>query len=522
MKAVQAAGIVTSYFGMISENRPVRFPVHIGAIPPGNAILIAEDPSSLPAVLNLSGVTSPTVAMRDNPNDLFSKLLIITGGSADDLIKAAQAVALHSEMLDGPQAAIEGVTLPGKQAPDGAPRWARTDQTIALWDYASAEQMQGDGTAPLNVYFRIPPDIYYATEGPNTKLHVVYRYNSVPIGPISSMQVRVNDAFMGSIPLIPGQETSRRMQTDIAVPVVNLRPFSNSLSFDFTFQLLKKQGCEDTTPINMQGAILRDSFLDLRDYPHWAPMPNLELFSNAGFPFTRVADLSETTVVLPPTPTEQEIETFVTLMGHFSRQTGFPALRVTVAGPDALHEGANSDFLIIGSGNDQPGFDKLGTHLPVSLGSGQVQVRDTQGFFVNLLHHAWWKLENDDHTESGYNDHRRHSRRHHRRHRISVRHRQQSQHCCHSSQGRHHLPALHGYLHAGAAVRRHLWFRRGFPRIAISIFPRRRRGLSCGCAAVVDTIDVVVHAGAMAGGSDRNYSRFPARYLDPAMVARQG
>jgi cellulose synthase (UDP-forming) len=339
--------------------------------------------------------------MRDNPSDPLSKLLIITGGSADDLIKAAQAVALHSELLDGPQTAVQGVSLPGKQKPDGAPRWARTDQTIALWDYASAEQMQGDGTAPLNVYFRIPPDIYYATEGPNTKLHVVYRYNSVPIGPISSMQVRVNDAFMGSIPLIPGQETSRRMQTDVPVPIVNLRPFSNSLSFDFTFQLHKKQGCEDTTPINMQGAILRDSFLDLRDYPHWAPMPNLELFSNAGFPFTRVADLSETTVVLPPTPTEQEIETFVTLMGHFSRQTGFPALRVTVAGPDALHEGADTDFLIIGSGNDQPGFDKLGTHLPVSLGSGQVQVRDTQGFFVNLLHHAWWKLENNDHTESG-------------------------------------------------------------------------------------------------------------------------
>jgi len=401
LKAVQAAGIVTSYFGMISENRPVRFPVHIGPIPAGNAILIAENPSSLPAGLNLSGVTSPTVAMRDNPSDPLSKLLIITGGSADDLIKAAQAVALHSELLDGPQTAVQGVSLPGKQKPDGAPRWARTDQTIALWDYASAEQMQGDGTAPLNVYFRIPPDIYYATEGPNTKLHVVYRYNSVPIGPISSMQVRVNDAFMGSIPLIPGQETSRRMQTDVPVPIVNLRPFSNSLSFDFTFQLHKKQGCEDTTPINMQGAILRDSFLDLRDYPHWAPMPNLELFSNAGFPFTRVADLSETTVVLPPTPTEQEIETFVTLMGHFSRQTGFPALRVTVAGPDALHEGADTDFLIIGSGNDQPGFDKLGTHLPVSLGSGQVQVRDTQGFFVNLLHHAWWKLENNDHTESG-------------------------------------------------------------------------------------------------------------------------
>jgi cellulose synthase (UDP-forming) len=49
LKAIQAAGVVTSYFGMISENRPVRFPVHIGPIPPGNAIVISDSPGNLPA-----------------------------------------------------------------------------------------------------------------------------------------------------------------------------------------------------------------------------------------------------------------------------------------------------------------------------------------------------------------------------------------------------------------------------------------------------------------------------------------
>jgi len=400
-KAIQAAGIVTSYFGLVSEGRPLRFPVHIGGIPAGNAIVVAENTASLPPGLNLGAVSGPTVAMRTNPSDPYGKILIVTGPSPDDLMTAAQAVALHSEMLNGPEDLIENLKLPNKQAPDSAPRWARTDQTIPLWDYATAEQMQGDGTAPLNVYFRIPPDLYYATAGPNTTLHLAYRYNSIPIGPISSMQVRLNDAFLGSIPLIPGQETSRKMQVDVPVPLISLRPFSNSLSFDFTFQLIMREKCQDTTPINMQGSILRDSYLDLRGYPHWAPMPNLEIFANAGFPFTRVADLSETTAVLPPAPTEQEIETFVTLMGHFSRQTGIPALRVTVAGPEALHDGANTDFLIFGSGDDQPAFDKLGARLPVSLGSGQIQVRDTQGFFVRLLHHAWWKLASGEHSESG-------------------------------------------------------------------------------------------------------------------------
>ncbi len=399
MTAIQAAGVISSYFGMISDNWPVRFPVHIGAIPAGNAIVIAEDPASLPPGLELGAVSAPTAAMRANPNDPYSKILVVTGADANQTLMAARAVALHSDMLSGAQATIDSLTLPDVQQADAAPRWARTNQTISLWNYAPAEQLQGDGTAPLNAYFRIPPDIFYANR-PNATLHLVYRYDSIPIGPISSVQVRINNAFLGSVPLIPGDQPTRTTTANVPLPVVNLRPFSNTLSFDFTFQLLKKGGCQYTTPINMQGAILRDSYIDLRGYPHYAPLPNLETFANAGFPFTRFADLSRTTVVLPPTPTGQEIETFATLMGHFSRQTGFPALRVTVAGPDALQTGDSNNFLIIGTGDDQPGFEKLQDDLPVSLNSARLQVHDTQGFFAPL-HHAWWKLKSNQQPESG-------------------------------------------------------------------------------------------------------------------------
>ena len=398
-KAIQAAGVVTSYFGMVSESRPVRFPVHVGTLPAGNAIVIAEGASNLPSGMDMTSVSAPTVAMRTNPNDPFGKVLIVAGGDADQLVRAAQAVAMHTDLLQGPQASIDALTLPNKQPADGAPRWARTDRTVILSDYATADQLQGDGSAPLNVYFRIAPDLFYS-DRQNAVLRLSYRYNSIPIGPISSMQLRVNNAFLGSVPLVPGQEASRRMQMDLPVPVVNLRPFSNSLSFDFTFQLLKKSNCQDTTPINMQASILRDTYLDLRGYSHYAPMPNLEIFANAGFPFTRFADLAGTTVVLPPTPTEQEIEMFVTLMGHFGRQTGFPALRVTVAGPEAMQSGAKTDFLVIGTGDDQPGFDKIADNLPVTLHSGKIQVHDTQGFFAPI-HRAWWKVESDEHAESG-------------------------------------------------------------------------------------------------------------------------
>jgi cellulose synthase (UDP-forming) len=399
LKAIQAAGVVTSYFGMISKGAAVRFPVQIGAIPQGNVIVIAENPANLPAGLVTPNITAPTLAVRTNPNDPFGKILIVAGADADQTLIAAQALAMHSDMLAGGQTTIDGLRLPDRRQPDDAPRWARIDQRIALWDYATAEQLEGDGTTPLNVYLRIPPDIFYS-DRPNSLLRLVYRYNSIPIGPISNMQVRINNAFLDSVPLIPGQDASRKTEQDVAVPVVNLRPFSNSLSFDFTFQAPNGGEC-NTTPINMQGAILSDSYLDMRGYPHYAPMPNLEIFANAGFPFTRLADLAETTVVLPPTPTQQEIEMFLTLMGHFGRQTGFPALRVTVAGPDALRAGATTDFLVLGTGDDQPAFAVLADSLPVSVRSGQIQIHDTQGLFAPILHHAWWKMSANEHTESG-------------------------------------------------------------------------------------------------------------------------
>jgi cellulose synthase (UDP-forming) len=397
--AIQAAGVIASYFGMISPDRAVRFPVHVADIPQGNAVLIADDPSKLPASLKLDSVTAPTVAVRANPGDPLGKLLIITGADASQTLAAAQAVAMQSDLLVGAQSTVSSVKMPTRQ-PDDAPRWARTDQRIRLWDYSGAEQLQGDGSAPLNASFRIPPDIYYS-DRPNALLKLSYRYNSIPIGPNSSMQVRMNDAFVDSVPLIPGLDTLKTSQEDIPVPLSDLRPFSNSLSFDFAFQLQRAGGCKDTTPINLQGAILRDSYMDLTGYPHYAPMPNLEIFANAGFPFTRMADLSETLVVLPPEPSAQEVEMFLTLMGHFSRQTGFPALKVTVEGPDALRNGAASDFLVLGTGDDQPGFSTLANSLPVSVSGGRIQVRDAEGFFIPLLHHAWWKLKSDERTESG-------------------------------------------------------------------------------------------------------------------------
>jgi len=397
-KAIQAAGIVASYFGMVAEERPVRFPVKIGAIPAGNAIVISDDVANLPAELNLPSVSGPTVAMRSNPNDAYGKVVIVAGGDADQAIQAAQALAMHSNALVGPEVTISNSALPARRQADDAPRWARTDQRIALGDYAAAEPLEGNGAEPLRARFRIPPDLLYSP-GANAPLHIAYRYDAALVGPMSSMQVRFNDVFLGATALATGPQPSAQKEMDLMLPVKEMRPFANALSFDFALQPAAKEACGDATPANPKGAILPESFLDLRGGSHDAPMPNLEIFSNAGFPFTRFADLSETTVVLPTMASAQEIEAFIMLMGDFGRQTGYPALRVTVAGPEAMRSGAQTDFLVIGTGDDQPGFDKLA--LPVTVRGGRVQVQYAENFSASLRRVLWDVGGGNDGIESG-------------------------------------------------------------------------------------------------------------------------
>ncbi|HVT97475.1 MAG TPA: UDP-forming cellulose synthase catalytic subunit [Acidobacteriaceae bacterium] len=400
-KGLEAAGIVTSWFGMLGDYRSVHFPVSTGNLPTGNVVLIAESANALPPGLNLDPPLSPTVAIRTNPVDPYGKVLIVTGNNADQTLVAAQALATGWPGLEGATASVNQLNLPVKSSPDDAPRWrvANDQGRVPLWT-GPAQALQGDGNEPLIAYYKVPPDIFFRDAQQNVKLHLDYRYNAVPIGPISSLQVESNDAYLGSIPLFSGKEVSRQSAVNIAIPVVNLRPFSNSMRFRFTFQALKGGSCNTTIPGSQMGAILRSSYIDIKGLPHWASMPNLELFSNAGFPFTRYADLSQTTVVLPEEPSAKEIETYLTMMGHFGAETGYPTLRVTVAGPDALQSGADQDFVVIATGLNNGTVGRLAAGMPVTFGDNSIKVQDTRGFFA-AIHNMWWRIPETDQLSTG-------------------------------------------------------------------------------------------------------------------------
>ncbi len=386
-EALTAAGVIASWFGATAKSRPLYFPVTVATLPKGNIVLFSENDSSLPPGLNLQTHGS-SISVRTNPADPYGKVLIIAGDSPEHLLAAARALAIGSAVLQGATSQIGNLQLPAPRAADDAPLWIKTDRIVPFSDYPGLTQLQSDGSGPLPVYLRVPPDLYYGDKE-NLKLHMDYWYNAISLANASTLRVNANSSVVNDLPLPHADAPKKELSYDIPVPVVSMRPFANTLLFNFYFQIAKMGNCQDSAPINLQGAVLKSSYLDVRGLHHWAAMPNLELFSNAGFPFTRFADFAQTKVILPPSPAPEAIALYLSLMAYFGEQTGYPALRVQAGDPSLL--GQDADYLILGTPREQPAFDRLKEDLPVAVGGQSVSVRDSGGFFA-MVQHAWWQI----------------------------------------------------------------------------------------------------------------------------------
>ena len=290
--------------------------------------------------------------------------------------------------------------MPAARQPDDAPRWLSTEKITRIGDITQPSNFDTDGSAPIAVSMRLPPDLYPSRAQQNLGFHLNYRYNGIPISNESTLQVLLNGSFISSTPLPHSDNASSELKTVVPVPVSSLRPFSNSLLMRFAFLLANKGECQDAAPNNLKGAILINSYLDIRGIPHWTALPNLEIFANAGYPFTRLADLADTAVVLPDTPAAEEIELYLTLMGHFGAQTGYPVLNVTVTNADGMKSDRGKDYLVLGTVDDQSAIGTLNPSLPVGVDGSGLHIQDTQGFFAQLQH-AWWKVRSSDRVQSG-------------------------------------------------------------------------------------------------------------------------
>jgi hypothetical protein len=358
MGELQASGAVASWLGGLAGFRGVHLPAVFGSVPGGNAIVFATDKETI-AGLTLPRAAGPSVAMMANPNDPNGKLLLVLGRDIDDLRTAATGLALgHGAFKASGAVSAVAATEPSPRRPYDAPGWIPDTRPVKFSELTTDDKLRSRGIRPeqITVDFRSAPD-YFNWIDSAIPMKLRYQVSPEPIVDLtrSRVDITLNNTPFASVPLAvtgtlinPGR--ARRADT------VDIAPFlltgRNRLGFYFDMQ--PSSQCDATRAPTLVEQIDPDSTIDLSQSPHYAPMPNLSFFANAGFPFTRDADLSRTAVVMPDRITPDDTEAFLETMALFGEATDYPTLKAAVVQPADVNAMANRDLLLIGSMQEQP------------------------------------------------------------------------------------------------------------------------------------------------------------------------
>jgi len=387
---LEAASVVASWFGSIATYRSASFPVYINQLPPqGHAVVISSNGVLPEGVAIPGGGSGGKISVVDNPRARGGKLLTVTGSDGGSLNAAARALTLGSQALVGESVSVREFTEPEERKAYDAPRWLPTDRPVQVGEIVEPYALEASGQYPeaIRIPFRLPPDLF-TWRGDGMKLHLKYRYTPT-IGTKSTLNVNSNGEFVSAVPLqATGEDQAAAdrinlpfaAQTDsvnsstVYVPEYKFGA-ENTLMLQYYFERKKEGPCRDVVLDNLRGSIDQDSTIDVSAYPHYTHLPNLALFANGGFPFSKYSDLAQTAIVVPDSVGAKDVEALLTVMGRIGNATGMPAYRFKFGRASDIAQFSDFDILVIGSGTNQPLLEQWADYMPITVSGGVTRLR---------------------------------------------------------------------------------------------------------------------------------------------------
>ncbi|MCF3637852.1 UDP-forming cellulose synthase catalytic subunit, partial [Komagataeibacter intermedius] len=401
--ALRAAGLVASWFGRIADFRKLSFPVSTAIPASGNAVEVGVN---LPVDAGGGRPAGPMLAEIANPNDRWGTVLVVTGRTPQEVEVAARALVFSPDTLGGVASKVVSDVSLGARHPYDAPAFVPTDRPVRFGELVGAADLQGGGFAPagMTLPFHLPPDLYTWRGRP----FLMNMWIRAPGGPVvdletSRVDVSLNNNYLQSYTLSPPglwRKWSERLVNQHAGAVGHvtaLPPWllfgQNQLQFNFDARPIDRGACR-RTPGDIHMSVDSDSTLDFRRGYHFAEMPNLSYFAEAAFPFSRMADLSETTVVLPDHPDTGTTGAFLDLMGFFGASTWYPSAGVTIMGAGEVEQAPpKGDIVVLGTAAQLGAASGLLARSPYVIHDGRITVGQRMG-----LQGIWYLFQDRDHA----------------------------------------------------------------------------------------------------------------------------
>ena len=339
-----AAAIVAGYTGSLSQWGKAQFPVYFGEVPAkGHFVVFATNDRRPEFLAELPAFEGPRIELRDVPGGQHEKMLVIGGRNDEDLVVAAKVLTSGTQMIGDTHRVRDFKDIPVQEAYQ-APNWIDPEQAItlsSLMRYPTQLTSRGAVLPAIHLNLNMAPDLY-AIDGAKAELNLLYRYSKPAEGQVAQMRVLMNTALAGSENMESGKDRAGSEFTMHAAPgplfaAVGPRD-GMSLTNDLSIEAFYGPQALEGTPENCRTVALPSqtfqvepsSTLAFSGFYHYAQLPEIALYTKGGFPFSKYADLSQTTAVISDTGNAQYMTTLLNAVSRIASATGSVPLHVTV------------------------------------------------------------------------------------------------------------------------------------------------------------------------------------------------
>lgn len=390
---VVAAAIVSSYLGKLTRYNNLGFQVLQDALPEQNGIIFAR-PGEKIGQLTLPQADGPTLQIIDNPLNPVYKLLLVMGSNSAEMRQAAYRLVSQPLPEKTALLAVKPVTIPVRQ-PYDAPRWIDTTKPVSFSQLvANVDELSVSGVFhdAVRVAFRAAPDLFM-WDGRNVPLQIDYRFptdNWIDENK-SQLSATINGTFLRNLPINKGGLLElfwhqfggdiRQESYDLPLPPYLIYG-DNMLEFYFSIVPKDNTSCNPANSDTVKSHIGPDSYIDLSNTYHFTELPNLSYYVGASYPFSILADFSQTVLLLAEKPTITEVQTLLNLVARAGAATGMAIENVDIrfglpanAAESPQFKGRN--VLVVASLAQRELYQRLLPQTPFALGNnGALTVKE--------------------------------------------------------------------------------------------------------------------------------------------------
>ena len=419
--SLESAGILASYFGSISTNNNIDYPVYFNNIPKkGNAIVFLDSLETLNSFNNSSDSSNSDsqLLIVSNPSDQNGKLLLVYGKNPEDQKTTILNLISKSSKLSGNLAVFTSKPLMEKRRPYDSPAWLQSEGPVKFSQvYPNLNSLNASsyGTSTFPVDINLPPDLFALTNKNNgIKIDIKYSYDEPNFakGQSAKFIISTDDQIIRATTLnsssknnffenllnptnffkAKSEENVRFLDGTLSTHVpVEQKNSLLKLKPSFNYNYSNKMDCVNNLMIaSTKQSINPNSTIDISNLSHFIKMPNLAVFKTHGYPFSRMADLSDTSFIISGDLSPSLVKSYLNVLGWFGKSIRFPAVSMTVNNENEVDQFKQKNLIIF---NNSSNSSKLLNSWDINLDTGNVS--DTYLDKINRLFSKLLKEEPD-------------------------------------------------------------------------------------------------------------------------------